>query len=123
MVMKPENFTESAREAIAYSQELVRQYRHPQWDVEHVLLALLEQQDGVPAQTIREMGVDPAALRAEVAAALERSPKLEYQPQQIYDTPRIQRVLHDARMEAERLKDDFIGTEHLLDRDQPGADG
>ena len=114
MAMKPGSFTDSAREAIAYSQELVRQYRHPQWDVEHVLLALLEQQDGVPAQTLREMGVDPAALRADVAAALERSPKLEYQPQQIYDTPRIQRVLHDARMEAERLKDDFIGTEHLL---------
>ena len=114
MAMNAENFTESARQAIAYSQELVRQYRHAQWDVEHVLLALLEQQDGVPAQTLGEMGVDLASLRADVTAALERSPKLEYQPQQIYATPRVQRVLHDAMMEAERLKDDYIGTEHLL---------
>ena len=114
MAMNAENFTESARQAIAYSQELVRQYRHPQWDVEHVLLALLEQPDGVPAQTLAEMGVDVASLRADVAAALERSPKLEYQPQQIYATPRVQRVLHDAQLEAVRLKDDYIGTEHLL---------
>ena len=114
MVMKPENFTESAREAISSSQELVRGYRHAQWDVEHILLALLEQGDGVPAQTLREMDVDPGALRADLEAALARTPRLEYQPTQIYATPRVQRVLQDAKTEAERLKDEFIGTEHLF---------
>ncbi|MDE2900674.1 MAG: AAA family ATPase, partial [Chloroflexota bacterium] len=111
---QPEKFTESARQAVAYSQDLVRRYRHPQWDVEHVLLALLEQQDGVPAQVLRELGVDPAALRADLGAALERAPKIEYDSQRIYATPRIERVMRDAEIEAERLKDDFIGTEHLL---------
>ena len=109
-----DKFTESARQAIAVSQDLVRRYRHPQWDVEHVLLALLEQPDGVPTQVLRELGVDPSSLRAELAAALERSPKIEYDAQQIFATPRIERVLRDADLEAERLKDDFIGTEHLL---------
>ncbi len=111
---QPDKFTESARQAIAYSQDLVRRYRHPQWDVEHVLLALLEQQDGVPAQVLRELGVDPAALRADLGAALERAPKIEYDSQRIYATPRIERVMRDAEIETERLKDDFIGTEHLL---------
>ena len=45
--MKPERFTEQAQEVLAASQELVRRYRHNQWDVEHVLLALLEQEKGI----------------------------------------------------------------------------
>ena len=114
MAAYSEKFTESAKQAIAYSQDLVRRYRHPQWDVEHVLLALLEQPDGVPVQILRELGVEPSALRADLAAVLERSPKIEYGAQQIYPTPRIERVMRDAGLEAERLKDDFIGTEHLL---------
>ncbi len=114
MVMRPEDFTESAREAISRSQDLVRHYRHGQWDVEHVLLALLEQQDGVPSQTLREMDADPAVLRSDVEAALERAPKLQYEPNQIFATPRVQRVLEDAKTEAERLKDEFIGTEHIF---------
>ena len=60
------------------------------------------------------MGVEPSSLRGDIVTALNGSPKLEYQPQQIYATPRVQRVLHDAQMEAERLKDDYIGTEHLF---------
>ncbi|MCY4625514.1 MAG: AAA family ATPase [Chloroflexi bacterium] len=114
MTMNPENFTQSAVQAIRHSQELVRHYRHSQWDVEHVLMALLEQQDGVPVQVLREIGVDTAALRADVASSLQRSPRLEYESQQIYPTPRVQRIMHDASVEAERLRDDFIGTEHLF---------
>ena len=114
MTMNPENFTQSAGRAIRHSQEIVRQYRHSQWDVEHVLMALLEQHDGVPMLMLRGLGVDAAALRADISSALQRSPKLEYETQQIYPTPRVQRVLHDASLEAERLKDDFIGTEHLF---------
>ena len=44
--MKQERFTEQAQEALASSQELVRQYRHSQWDVEHILLAMLLQEQG-----------------------------------------------------------------------------
>ena len=114
MDMNPENFTESAKQAIRDSQELVRQRRHPQWDVEHLLFALLDQREGVPAQALQEIGVDAAALRADIGAALGRAPKLQYDAQQIFATPRVQRVLHEAMVEAERLKDEFIGTEHLF---------
>ena len=114
MTLRPENFTEAAREAIGRSQQLVRQYRHAQWDLEHLFLALLEQEEGVPAQVLGKLGADPAAIRAQVAAALERSPRLEYEPSQIYPTPRAARVFENAKAEADRMKDEYIGTEHLL---------
>ena len=48
MVLKPDDFTEQGQEVLGSSQEIVRRYRHSQWDVEHVLLALLELEKGVP---------------------------------------------------------------------------
>ena len=51
MVLRPDEFTEQAREVLGRSQEIVRRYRHSQWDVEHVLMALLERDDGVAVPT------------------------------------------------------------------------
>ncbi|MCH8940235.1 MAG: AAA family ATPase [Chloroflexi bacterium] len=112
--MKSDKFTESAEEALRFSQELVRRFRHAQWDVEHVFLALLEQEDSVPLQLLVEMGVDVAAVKSDLEAALERTPKLQYEPTQMYATPRVSRMVQDAKTEADRLKDDFISTEHLF---------
>ena len=114
MVLRPDSFTESAQEVVTSSQELVRSYRHPQWDVEHVFLALLDQEEGVPAQILRELSVDAAAVRTRLQNALERIPKLAYEPRQIYPTPRTARLLQVAKAEADRLKDDYISTEHLF---------
>ena len=114
MAMRQDDFTESAQEALTYSQELVRRYRHGQWDLEHVFLVLLEQADGVPVQVLQETGVDPGVVRSDVEAALGRVPRLEYEPSQIYQTPRVNRLLQSAKAESERLKDEFISTEHLL---------
>ena len=112
--MKQEKFTEQAQEAIALSQELVRQYHHSQWDVEHVLLALLQQEKGLVGDILKELGVDAAAVRQQVAAALEKSPRLDYETPQIYATPRTGQLLKTAEAEAERLNDEFVGTEHIL---------
>ncbi len=112
--MKSDNFTESAQETLQYSQELVRGFRHAQWDVEHVFLALLEQDDSVPIQVLRELELDIASVKSDLEAALARTPKLQYEPTQIYATPRVARMMQDAKTEADRLKDDFIGTEHLF---------
>ena len=114
MPLRPENFTESAQEVLGDSQQLVRQYRHAQWDLEHVFLALLQQEDGVPLQILKELSLDPVAMRTELGAALETSPRLDYEPSQIYPTPRAARLLENAKGESERLKDDYIGTEHLF---------
>lgn len=112
--MRQERFTEQAQEALAASQELVRQYHHTQWDVEHVLLALLQQEAGLVGDILKELNVDAAAVRQQVEAALEKSPKTAFEAGQIYATPRIAQLLKTASDEANRLKDEFISTEHLL---------
>jgi ATP-dependent Clp protease ATP-binding subunit ClpC len=112
--MRQERFTEQAQEALAQSQELVRQYRHSQWDVEHVLLALLQQEKGLVGDILRELGVNVDTVRQQVVAILERTPKLAYETPQIYATPRVAQLLQAAAAEADRLKDEFIGTEHML---------
>ncbi len=113
-MMRQDRFTQQAQEALAASQEMVRQQRHAQWDVEHVLLALLQQPEGLTARIIQHLGVDPKLVRDRVAAALAKTPRLGYDVVQIYTTPRIIRMLEAANAEAERLKDEYVGVEHLL---------
>ena len=114
MVLKPERFTEQAREVLVASQQVVQRFKHSQWDAEHILLALLEQEGGVPAQILADLGVDVEEVRGRLEAALSQLPQVTYESTQIYATPRAQRLLENADAEADRLKDEFIGTEHLL---------
>ncbi|GAI21116.1 unnamed protein product, partial [marine sediment metagenome] len=97
--MRQERFTEQAQEALAASQELVRQYHHSQWDVEHILLALLQQQAGLVGNILRELGIDVDAVKQSMVATLEKSPKVTYEAAQIYATPRIARLLEVATAE------------------------
>jgi len=112
--MGQEKFTEQAQEALGLSQQLVRQFHHNQWDVEHILLALLQQEKGLVSTLLKELGVSEEAIRQQVSAVLERSPKIGYETPQIYATPRIAQVLEAAYAEAQRLKDEFVGTEHIF---------
>ncbi len=112
--MKQERFTEQAQEALALSQQLLQQYKHNQWDVEHILLALLQQEKGLVGDILRELGVDVEAVKQQAVAALEKIPKVAYEAAQIYATPRTRELLTAATAEADRLKDEFVGTEHLL---------
>jgi len=112
--VRPERFTEQAREMLSASQELVRRYCHSQWDVEHILLALLEQESGLTNEILQKLGVDIGAVKKRLHTSLDSAPKMAYEAEQIYATPRIARLLDNAAREADRLKDDFIGTEHVL---------
>jgi ATP-dependent Clp protease ATP-binding subunit ClpC len=112
--MRPEKFTEQAQEVLAASQELVRQFRHNQWDVEHVLLALLQQEKGVTGDILRTLGVNVDAVRKRVETVLDGFPKVANEVTQIYATPRIAALFDRAMKEADRLKDEFVSTEHLL---------
>ena len=114
MTLRSDDFTEQAQLVIQDSQELVRNYRHSQWDVEHVLLAMLNQEEGIPARILEHLGISAPAFRARLEQLLEASPKLANQAGQIYTTPRIQRLLDTAQEESRRLKDDFISVEHLF---------
>ena len=114
MVLKPEQFTEQARQVLNNSQELVRRFNHSQWDVEHILLALLELEEGLPGDILNELGISAAAVKTKLRQALEAGAKVAYEQNQIYATPRAQRLLDNAKKESERLKDEFIGAEHLF---------
>ncbi len=110
----PDKFTEQAQQVLAASQHYLREFKHNQWDVEHLALALVEQQAGLTERILLELGVDSSAVRGALRSALETYPKVAYQGAQVFATPRVQRVLEGARQEAERFRDEFISTEHLL---------
>jgi len=112
--MRQERFTEQAQEAIQASQQLAMQYHHSQWDVEHILLALLMQKQGLVGEILKELKVEVDAIRNKVEETLSNTPKVAYQTGQIYATPRIAQMMNLADEEANRLKDEFISTEHLL---------
>ncbi|MBN1367528.1 MAG: AAA family ATPase [Dehalococcoidales bacterium] len=112
--MKQERFTEQAWEAVTSSQQMVMQLQQNQWDVEHILLALLSQEKGLVPDILRDLNANPEEVKNQVQAALNGMPKVAYQTQQIFATPRINELFANADAESKRLKDEFIGTEHLL---------
>ncbi len=111
-----EKFTERARELVQSAQDILVRYQHTQLDTEHLLLAMLEQNEGLAVQVLQKLNVDTRALGHATEEALARAPKVQYADQgaQIYITPRIKRVFDLAKEEAQRLQDSYIGVEHLL---------
>jgi ATP-dependent Clp protease ATP-binding subunit ClpC len=111
-----DKFTERARGLVELAQEILQRYQHTQLDTEHLLLAMMEQNEGLALQVMQNLNVDTRALSRTVEDALARSPKVQYQDSnaQIYITPRIKRVFDLAKDEAQRLNDSYIGVEHLL---------
>ena len=117
-MMRFDRFTERAQEAFAHSQEILQRYKHTQLDVEHLLLALLEQRDGVVPQILERLGADVGMVKRRLDEVLEASPKTFIHHgsgyAQIYITPRVKRIVDLANEEASRLQDEYISTEHLL---------
>ncbi|HET9346585.1 MAG TPA: ATP-dependent chaperone ClpB [Candidatus Limnocylindrales bacterium] len=110
--MKLDRYTEKAQEAILAAQQLAESLQSPILDAEHVLNALVEPDDGIPAETLRRIGVDLNDLRGELAGALSRRAKI--QGGQMALDPRAKRTLELAEQEARRLGDEYVSTEHLL---------
>ena len=114
MTLRPEQFTEQAQEVLRESHELVRNYRHSQWDVEHVLMALLSLKDGLPTHILLELGINADAVKARLHQLMEAGPKVAVTDGQIYSTPRSVAMVANAKGEADRLKDEYVGVEHLF---------
>ena len=114
MIIGPDRFTEQAQEAISVSQQILNRYRHNQWDCEHILLALVEQEKGVPAEILNELGINVDALHERLHRLLEGSKIKGEGSNQIYATPRLEDMFGRADFEAKRLNDEYIGTEHIL---------
>jgi ATP-dependent Clp protease ATP-binding subunit ClpB len=110
--MQLDRFTIKAQEAIVAAQQLAERLQSPLLDAEHLLSALVEPDDGVPAETLRRLGVDLPAFRGELAAILAKRARI--QGGSLSLDPRAKRVLDRAQEEAHRLGDDYTSTEHLL---------
>ena len=127
--MRFDKFTERAQDAAARAYEIVQRYQHTQVDTEHIFLALLEQNDGAVPQILDELTIDVVAMRDRLDAELRNSPKVAVYGGgvgQIFYTPRVRTVLELAQGEANRLKDEFISTEHIFlailsERNTPSA--
>lgn len=117
MSMRFDRFTERAQDAAARAYKIVQSYGHTQVDTEHIFLALLEQNDGAVPRIIEYVGADINAMMARVDEELRATPRAGVYGGgvgQIFYTPRIRTVLELAQGEANRLKDEFISTEHIF---------
>ena len=110
--MQLDRFTEKAQEAIVAAQQLAERLQSPVLDAEHLLSALIEPDDGVPAETLRRLGVDLPAFRGELATMLAKRARI--QGGSLNLDARAKRVLDRAQEEARRLGDEYTSTEHLL---------
>ncbi|MCA9951880.1 MAG: ATP-dependent Clp protease ATP-binding subunit, partial [Anaerolineales bacterium] len=116
-MMRFDRFTERAQDAAARAYEIVQRYNHTQVDTEHLFLAMLEQNDGAVPQILEQLNVDINAMKDSLDKELQASPKVSVYGGgvgQIFYTPRIRTVLELAQREANRLKDEFISTEHIF---------
>ncbi|MBF8297501.1 MAG: clpB [candidate division NC10 bacterium] len=114
-VMRFDKFTFKAQESIQQAQKLAEEHQHQTIDVEHLLLALVEQAEGVVQPVLRKMGTNPAQVAQRLKEELRRLPQVSGVPQgPAYITPSLEKIVNAALSEAERLKDEYVSTEHLL---------
>ncbi|MEI7466924.1 MAG: AAA family ATPase [Chloroflexota bacterium] len=124
-----DRFTERAQDAAQRALEVLQRYGHSQVDAEHFFLAMLEQPEGIVPQLLERMNVDVAVVSGKLDDVLKqgsRSSVYGSGQAQIFITPRLRRIAEIASEEANRLKDEFISTEHLLlamtsERNTPSA--
>jgi ATP-dependent Clp protease ATP-binding subunit ClpB len=115
--MDPNRLTRKSQEALTDAQARAVRYGHPEVDGEHLLLALLDQGDGIAPRLLAQAGADGDRLRAALEAELLRRPRVTgpgAAPGQVSVTQRLSRVLGAADAGATRLKDDYVSVEHLL---------
>ncbi len=122
--MRPEKLTVKAQEALQEAQAEARKRDHQAIDVEHLLLALLRQQDGVVKPILEKIGASPGQIEARLEDELRAVPRVSGAGEP-YVANRLSKLLDRAEEEAKRLKDEYVSTEHLLaaaaeDRSPPG---
>jgi len=123
--MRLDKLTVKAQEALQAAQSKADQHNHQAIEPEHLLSALLEQREGVVGPVLAKLGARPEAIQRELEAALGKLPAVKGGSGQ-YLGDRTRQTLERAQKEAERLKDEYVSTEHLLlalAQDRDGAAG
>jgi ATP-dependent Clp protease ATP-binding subunit ClpB len=115
--MQPDRFTIKSQEALQAAQQLADERRNPQTMPEHLLAVLLEQEAGIVVPVLRKLGVEPAAVRGNVNAALEALPALTTQggrEEPAAGSGELVQILRGAESEMRELGDEYVSTEHLM---------
>jgi ATP-dependent Clp protease ATP-binding subunit ClpB len=111
--MNINKYTEKAREAVAAAVDLARQGNNPQIEPEHLLVAVVEQREGIVPNLLREMKVDPTVITRGARELLKKLPQT-YGGSEPGMSPRLKLVTDQAQNEADHLKDEYVSTEHLF---------
>lgn len=117
MYMNNNQFTQKTLEALQAAQQLAIEYQHNAVEPEHILHALVTQQQGLIPQLLQTLGADPGTFSAAVAEKLAALPRVSgsgRDPDKVYISNASDKVLSAAGREAAAMKDDFISVEHLM---------
>ncbi|MBI5779118.1 MAG: ATP-dependent chaperone ClpB [Planctomycetes bacterium] len=112
--MRFDKFTIKSQEAMHQAETIAEKNGHQELQPEHLLLALLEQPEGLVTPILQKVGVNIQQLTQRIQDEFKKLPKIEGFIGQIYISPRLKHILESAVKEAERLKDEYISTEHIL---------
>jgi ATP-dependent Clp protease ATP-binding subunit ClpB len=113
--MRFDRFTIKAQEALRDAQSIAEKHEHQQIEPEHLLLALLQQEEGIVPQMLQKLGAPLPRILQALEESLKKIPKVYGGGVgQVYVSPRLKKVFDVAFEEAERLKDTYVSTEHLL---------
>src|SRR6266481_2187759 len=110
-------FTEKSQAALMEAQAIGTRNQHQAVDVEHLALALLEQEEGLVPRLLEKAGVSPNLLKTKIQEALDRIPRVSGETmtgQGLYVTQRLNKLLVTAQDEAKKLKDEYVSVEHLV---------
>src|SRR6202046_622038 len=110
-------FTEKSQAALEEAQAIGTRHQHQAVDVEHLALALLEQEEGLVPHLLEKAGVSPDLVKEKLQEALDRIPRISgdiMTGQGLYVTQRLNKLLVAAQDEAKKLKDDYVSVEHLV---------
>jgi ATP-dependent Clp protease ATP-binding subunit ClpB len=113
--MNIEKFTLKAQEALQEAKSVAEKKHHQQIDVEHLLLALLGQKEGIVIPILQKLGANPDIIVSQLENELNRIPQVTGRGVgQVYLSSRLNEIFNMAEKEAERLTDEYLSTEHLL---------
>src|SRR6266540_7234134 len=111
--MQLDRFTTKAQGALQDAQRIAKEHSHQAIDGEHLMLALLQQSEGLIQPLLQRLGVQPLQIANEIEAELGRRAKVQGGTE-LYMTPDLRKTLDAAENEARKLKDEYTSTEHLL---------
>ncbi|MBN1876136.1 MAG: ATP-dependent chaperone ClpB [Anaerolineae bacterium] len=112
--MEVNRYTEKTQAALLRAQRMATEYGNPQIEPEHLLLALLEQTDGIVPQIVLRLGGDPQRMRADLEQVIGRKPRAQGTAAQVNLSTAMSRLLQAAEREAEGMRDEYVSTEHVL---------